>query len=91
MLIELWADSYAPGMIQRRIGNQRKLKKVVDYLKTQGQGQGQEDTFLLDEDDSRSLLGDKTHEEARDYGVKIQYAEFEVLTFYGYDCNTLKL
>lgn len=87
MLVEFWADSYAPGMIQGRIVNRRTLARVVRHL--EAHGQGDEDTFLISPEDCALLLGPQTLQDIEDFGARIRVDDFTALTFYGHDCNTL--
>ena len=94
--VKFFTDSYAPCAIQARILNSRLLAKVRKHLAAQP-GAPEEDTALFQNTDGEQmengewLLNSKQAKELREWGcVTVLMDPFDILTCYGYDCNTIK-
>ena len=93
--VKFFTDSYAPCAVQARILNSRLLAKVRKHLAEHGGPD--EDTALFQNTDGEQiengewLLTPKQAKELREWGqVTVLMDSFDILTCYGYDCNTIK-
>jgi hypothetical protein len=90
MLVHIFTSSYAPCMVQLRIVNKRTLARVTAHV--QANGGPDEDTALLSWDDLDGILRPSILRDLREWeSVNVRMDDFEVLTMYGYDANTLTL
>ena len=86
MLVRVYENSYAPGMVQLRPVSDRQLARIHRSMREGGcpEHMLEEETALLSMEDAASMFGPRFREIEEGYSVTVRMDDWTVYQIYGW-------